>query len=165
MNNRIEQLMAELDLSPSVFADTIGVKRASVSHILSGRNNPSLDFVQKILAKYPALNPDWILSGSGNIWREGVKPDNVTADNITTKSRESPKLARLFDDTEEQKSFSTENLVSKSVDIRREPGKIESKEKSREIPVKVETPSISGRKAVKVIILYNDNTFEAFTDI
>ncbi len=157
--------MAELNLSPSVFADTIGVKRASVSHILSGRNNPSLDFVQKILAKYPALNPDWILSGSGNIWREGEKPANATANNIATKSGEAPELARLFDEMEEEKDLSTESMVSKSVDTKQEKGRIGSKEKSREIPVKVETPSKSGKKAVKVIILYNDNTFEAFTDI
>jgi transcriptional regulator with XRE-family HTH domain len=157
--------MAELNLSPSVFADTIGVKRASVSHILSGRNNPSLDFVQKILAKYPALNPDWILSGSGNIWREGEMLDNVTNNNITTKSREAPKLAHLFKDTEEQKSFSTKTLASKSVDTRQKTDRIESKEKPKEIPAKEEPSSKSGKKVVKVIILYNDNTFEAFTDI
>lgn len=157
--------MAELSLSPSVFADTIGVKRASVSHILSGRNNPSLDFVQKILAKYPALNPDWILSGTGNIWREGEKPESVTNNNITAKSREAPKLAHLFKDTEEQKSFSTETHASKSVDTRQKADRIENKGKPGEIPAKAETPSKSGKKVVKVIILYSDNTFEAFTNI
>ena len=48
-------------LSPARFADIIGVQPANISHIISGRNNPSLDFVQKMLKAFPDLNLDWLI--------------------------------------------------------------------------------------------------------
>ena len=60
MNNRIQLILKTKDISASKFADEIGVQRSSISHILSGRNNPSLDFIQKILKRFPDINSDWI---------------------------------------------------------------------------------------------------------
>jgi len=52
-------------LKPSVLADIIGVNRATISHILSGRNKPSIDFLQKLLSTYPELNSNWLITGVG----------------------------------------------------------------------------------------------------
>ena len=52
-------------LKPSVFADNIGVNRATISHVLSGRNKPSIDFLEKLLSAYPKLNANWLISGIG----------------------------------------------------------------------------------------------------
>ena len=49
----------------SVFADTIGVNRSTISHILSGRNKPSIDFLEKLLYVYPELNANWLITGIG----------------------------------------------------------------------------------------------------
>jgi transcriptional regulator with XRE-family HTH domain len=49
LNKKIEQIIVDKGMSPSFFADAIGVQRSSISHILSGRNKPSLDIIQKIL--------------------------------------------------------------------------------------------------------------------
>jgi len=62
------------NISASKFADEIGVQRSSISHILSGRNNPSLDVVQKILKRFPDINPEWLLAGKGPMIKEKV-PD------------------------------------------------------------------------------------------
>lgn len=63
---RLEILLDYYGLSASAFADTIGVQRSSLSHLLSGRNKPSLDFILKIIAYYPEVDLYWILNGKGN---------------------------------------------------------------------------------------------------
>ena len=60
---RIKQLMLDNELSAAAFADTIGVQRSSISHILSERNKPSLDFILKILHAYPSVSSEWLLKG------------------------------------------------------------------------------------------------------
>ena len=55
MNSRLKIWMESEGLKPSSFADKIGVNRATISHILSGRNKPSIDFLQKLLSNYPEL--------------------------------------------------------------------------------------------------------------
>jgi transcriptional regulator with XRE-family HTH domain len=61
LSDKIKQLLADKALSPSIFADEIGIQRSSVSHILAGRNKPSLEMVQKIVKRFPELGLDWIL--------------------------------------------------------------------------------------------------------
>lgn len=61
LNDKIKQILVDKSISPSHFADEIGVQRSSISHILAGRNRPSLDIVQKIVRRYPDLGMDWIL--------------------------------------------------------------------------------------------------------
>jgi transcriptional regulator with XRE-family HTH domain len=60
---RIRQILEEQQLSSSVFADTIGVQRSSISHVLSGRNKPSLEFILKIIRAFPSYSTDWLLFG------------------------------------------------------------------------------------------------------
>lgn len=65
MLDRIQELLRVREISASQFADTIGVSRPVVSHILSGRNKPSLEVVQKITAAFPDLSLSWLLNGNG----------------------------------------------------------------------------------------------------
>lgn len=62
---RLERLLAHYELSASSFADAIGVQRSSISHLLSGRNRPSLDFVMKVISRFPEVNLYWLLNGKG----------------------------------------------------------------------------------------------------
>ena len=68
MNERIQLILKNKNISASKFADEIGVQRSSISHIISGRNNPSLDFIQKILKRFPDINSTWILTGKGSMY-------------------------------------------------------------------------------------------------
>lgn len=63
--DRIELLMKSYNLSPSQFADKTGIQRASVSHILSGRNKPSLEVMLKIYESFPGLSMEWLMAGKG----------------------------------------------------------------------------------------------------
>ena len=65
MKERIEKIMELEKLSASKFADAIGVQRSNISHILSGRNKPSLELVNKILDHFDKINADWLLLGKG----------------------------------------------------------------------------------------------------
>ena len=64
--DRIELLMKSYNLSPSQFADKTGIQRASVSHILSGRNKPSLEVMLKIYEAFPGLSMEWLMAGIGD---------------------------------------------------------------------------------------------------
>lgn len=63
---RLEKILDYYGLTASSFADKIGVQRSSMSHLLSGRNKPSLDFILKILEVFPEVDLYWILNGKGN---------------------------------------------------------------------------------------------------
>ncbi|MGI9545641.1 MAG: helix-turn-helix transcriptional regulator [Flavobacteriaceae bacterium] len=63
---RLERILKYYGLSASAFADTIGVQRSSISHLLTGRNKPSLEFVLKVIKTYPAINLYWLLNGKGS---------------------------------------------------------------------------------------------------
>jgi len=69
MKERILQFMQNEQLSSTQFADNIGVQRSSVSHILSGRNNPSFDFIRKILLTYPQIRAEWLILGEGGMYK------------------------------------------------------------------------------------------------
>lgn len=70
MNTRLKQFLAAENISQSQFADTIKVVRASVSHVLSGRNNPSYEFIRAIMLSYPHLNMEWLMIGKGKMYKD-----------------------------------------------------------------------------------------------
>ncbi|MBC7447249.1 MAG: helix-turn-helix transcriptional regulator, partial [Hymenobacteraceae bacterium] len=72
MLDRIKALMAARQLSLSQFADLTTLPRPVVSHIMSGRNKPSLEVAQKIMAAFPDVSVDWLLNGRGTM--EGAAP-------------------------------------------------------------------------------------------
>ena len=63
MIERINRILSEKQLTPSQFADAIGIQRSGMSHLLSGRNNPSLEFILKTLKTFPDIDPVWLLLG------------------------------------------------------------------------------------------------------
>ena len=95
MQVQIQEILAKERLSSSQFADRIGVQRSSVSHVLSGRNKPGFDFIQKILAAFPEINGDWLITGSGEMYKKKlpsgdlfeVKNEVQSLDNVETTER------------------------------------------------------------------------------
>ena len=65
MHERLKNWMGIEGLKSSALADSIGVNRATISHILSGRNKPSIEFLEKLLNAYPNINTNWLISGIG----------------------------------------------------------------------------------------------------
>lgn len=63
IQERLQLILKMHNLSPSAFADKLGVQRSNVSHVISGRNKPSLDFLEKIILNFPRVNAHWLLTG------------------------------------------------------------------------------------------------------
>lgn len=127
---RLQEIINFYDLSAASFADSIEVGRSTISHLLSGRNKPSLDFVLKIEQKYPEVELYWLLNGKGKF-----PASSASSEKPPEKSSE--------------KKVSENTLVSSL-------GDFEIKQKIRE------NKSNSGRLIQKIVIFYEDGTFEAF---
>ena len=70
---RLHKIMDEYDLNATSFADEIDVGRSSISHILSGRNKPSLEFVMKVIDAFPEVELYWLLNGKGSFPKKNVQ--------------------------------------------------------------------------------------------
>ena len=66
---RIDAIIKSLNMSARQFAEQIHVQPATISNMMSGRNNPSYDVIRRIMLRYPTLNPEWLIVGVGEMWR------------------------------------------------------------------------------------------------
>ena len=73
MQDRISKLLIHFDYTATRFADEIGVQRSGISHILSGRNHPSYDFILKIMKRFPEINLEWLVLGKGDMLKSVLK--------------------------------------------------------------------------------------------
>ena len=67
MNKRLNHFLNTSGISQATLADTLGVARANVSHIISGRNKPGFDFIESLSLHYPELNIEWLITGRGQM--------------------------------------------------------------------------------------------------
>jgi len=74
MNQRLLQFLSAENISQAQFADTIGVARASVSHILAGRNKPGFDFIESMSSHFPDLSLEWLINGKGKMYKSMASP-------------------------------------------------------------------------------------------
>ena len=81
---RLELLMKCYDLSPSQFAEKTGIQRASVSHIISGRNKPSLEVMLKVYDAFPGIDMKWLMTGVGEVPVRQVAADAVSVTGADT---------------------------------------------------------------------------------
>ena len=79
INNRIQKLLIEKGISASEFSKKINVQRSSISHIINGRNKPSLEIVTKICRVYPDVKLDWLILGENY---ESSTPPPINSKNI-----------------------------------------------------------------------------------
>ena len=132
MIERIQLILKTMNLSPTRLADEIGVQRSGVSHILSGRNKPSLDFVMKILATFPEINSDWLMFGKGQMFNALKKNEPV--------QEEKPENPEIKTEKTGKTSGEANQVISKPESNKRE----------------------DTRTIVKIVAFYSDNTFEEF---
>ncbi|MDR3272352.1 MAG: helix-turn-helix domain-containing protein [Flavobacteriaceae bacterium] len=148
---RIIALIELLGLTPAEFADKIGVQRSGISHITSGRNKPSLDFLESTLKNFPSLNAEWLILGKGKplkLQNEQNSSQNFGLKMGNPASEEASALLFPLEDfleTEETKKYGSTHL--KTVDYI---------EKEKNIPAEEK------KKIEKIVIFYNDGSFEKY---
>ncbi len=141
MNTRLKQFLAAENISQAQFADTIMVVRASVSHVLAGRNKPGYDFIKAIMDNYPSLNIEWLMLGKGKMYKEA----QVLAQPQPQNVGEVQETGLLFSDIIDEEPVVKENIELST--------KIETIDNIPQHPVKQ-------RNVSKIIILYDDGSFQ-----
>lgn len=139
MKDRIAHIIRAKNLTAAEFADRLGIQPSNVSHLLSGRNNPSLDFVRKLKETFPEYNLDWIVLGKGPMTVS--EPFVVSSPPSEPHAVESEKLENTPNPPIESHSFSENRSVL-----------------SEESPISSQQ---SGLK--QLILVYPDNTFEVLS--
>lgn len=69
MNKRLQQFLDAENITQSQLADSLGVARAGISHILAGRNKPGFDFIESLATKFPTLSLEWLITGKGRMYK------------------------------------------------------------------------------------------------
>ena len=87
--NRLKKIMEYHQLTASLFADKIGVQRSSISHILSGRNKPSLDFILKVTNTFSDVDIYWLLNGKGSFPNKSADVPSYPTTNSSLDSKDS----------------------------------------------------------------------------
>ena len=100
MENRIQKIIDEQGVSLNAFAKEIGVNRSTISHILTGRNKPSVEVLQKILKRFPSLSPDWLLLGNGSMHskNESTATTSITKKTSKSESKSVEKVVVFYND-------------------------------------------------------------------
>lgn len=152
MNTRLEQFIAAENISQAEFADTIGVARASVSHILSGRNKPSFDFITGMMQHYPRLNMEWLLAGKGKMYK-----DPLGAVAAVPVPEETPAPDPDLFSAEPAPTTPRESQISGPTDVT--PANTAFPERETPPPTQAKLPEPQ-RKIRKIVVFYDDQTFE-----
>lgn len=145
MIDRINMLLKAKNITVSQFSQAIKIQRSGMSHILSGRNKPSLDFVLRVLKRYPEINPSWFLMGEGEMY---------ISDKIDTQTTMFPSQLEIDDtkeiiDVDEHKQ---EPINNELIDSQNRYLDNENITMGRTYTKKIE----------KIIVLYSDNTFDEY---
>ena len=136
--NRLQEIIEYYDLTASSFADKIEVGRSSISHLLSGRNKPSLEFVMKIVKTFPEVELYWLLNGKGSFPKvvNSPLPEKTTSSSAKIDKHTAPN----FED----------DLFSQTTQVNQIGSTVSS------------SSSKTNKKISRVIIFYEDGTFDAY---
>jgi transcriptional regulator with XRE-family HTH domain len=156
MVNRIFAFIESLQLTPTEFADKIGVSRASISSIKTGRTQPTLSLVEKIKQRFPEIDINWLILGEGDapiVNRGESEIELFSDDEVKTE----------IEVTQNSSNDDTANEYQ-AVYIAETPRKTEEEPRviNRETDVLVQSTSEIKRSVKKVILLYDDGSFEEF---
>lgn len=143
MINRINLILRAKNITARQFAEEIGIQPSGMSHIMGGRNNPSLDFVAKVLRRYPEIDANWLILGRGEMYSSGTA---LTPPAPLDQPQASP-VAWAEEEAGEpvqEEVYFAEN---------------EQVEETPEVPLAgVAAPA--GRRIDKLLFIYTDGTFE-----
>ena len=194
MINRINLILKAKNITARQFAEEIGIQPSGMSHIMSGRNNPSLEFVNKVVRRYPEIDANWLLLGRGEMYMTGsagltpgpspkergmdrVEPTLFSVPEATQGAEETGMVDR---ETQHAASLQEGDLVMESphVDVEtrlaggetrlaggetRLAGGETRHAASLQTGKRDMAPAESaGRRLVKILMFYDDHTFEEF---
>ena len=170
LKERISKVIAYSELSLSEFADEIEVQRSSISHITSGRNKPSLDFLMKIKTRFPELEWEWLIEGAGEMLKIMVTP---TQDDAVPEKPKQTSLPDLFSLINDEAFGVTESEDRIGIDVPQESDITEQRVEKEKISdsqrLEIPQPNLitesTDKQEVKVkriVFFYENGKFETF---
>lgn len=186
MINRINLILQAKNITAKQFAEEIGIQPSGMSHILSGRNNPSLEFVNKVIRRYPEIDANWLLLGKGQMYASGntllSQPQTTASSPILGEQLDSeptlfsvpeaaPSPAPVYTpipepepipelkEEEHEEIREVKNLqdLQDFASAEREQEKEQEQEKKEAAPITTDR-----RRLVKILFFYDDRTFEEY---
>tara|TARA_Y100000815_G_scaffold275001_1_gene311047 strand:- start:941 stop:1414 length:474 start_codon:yes stop_codon:yes gene_type:complete len=145
---RLQIILDYYGLSASAFADRIDVQRSSISHLLSGRNKPSLDFILKVIEIFPEVDLYWILNGKGNFPKSEKKYEEKT---------DTPTLSNSF--LEEKKESIAESNLFTQMDYHENNAVIENNFEKKST---IENLNTLDEEVDYIVIFYKNGTFKKY---
>ncbi len=156
---RIEFIINSYGLSPSQFAERTGIPRASVSHILGGRNKPSLEILQKVAAAFPDVDLQWLMLGIGD--KPSLHAAVLPAESVVASDTLFPADSTVVMNAE-QRDVAARATVPNTV--REAPRQVRSTPKEVAVErirkVRQAQPEENVRRIKEVRVFYSDGTYE-----
>lgn len=164
VKDRIRELIDHSGLSNKDFAEKIDINPAIISHILSGRNNPSLHVIQQIINIYTNVNSDYLLTGRGQLFAESLKPGNQETEAETTTTYKQDDAVRKVAPpgstplpkrkVEDYQTMAGQDSVSKSTG--------DEGDKASQLTNVYTNVNQDQKKIERVIIFYSDKSMEEY---
>jgi transcriptional regulator with XRE-family HTH domain len=140
ISERIVYIQQQEGISASKFADLLGVQRSGLSHIYSGRNKPSIDFLQKLSSQFPKYSLEWIINGEEPILKSQIKPQKEQIPDLFNQSSS---------DVINNDNHANYGLNSDQTEL-------------NDIPKYIENQKLNEQQIIlkEIILIYSDNTFK-----
>ncbi|KFF00979.1 transcriptional regulator [Chryseobacterium formosense] len=171
LNERISKVIEYSGFTPSEFADEVDVQRSSISHVTSGRNKPSLEFIIKIKSRFPEILWDWLVNGDGEMLKSELPDTEEQIPEEKLKPTSLPDLFTMMNDDEDFGTEESENTVifeSPSESVKTYQSKANEKitdsqrlEKPKEEIIN-QIIDNQQNKIKRIVIFYENGKFESF---
>jgi len=166
-NDRITKVIEHSELTPAEFAEEIGVQRSSISHIISGRNKPSLDFISKIKTAFPKFEWSWLITGEGEmlISDKVAEPVEEKPEIVEKKKQSLPDLFSLINDenfgfTESDDKLEKPKLRESNISEQVREKNILSD--SQPLEKSVQKQGLKSKIVKRIVFFFEDGTFETY---
>ena len=147
---RLLKLMQTEGMNAKQFALEVGIQAGTISNIVNGRNKPSLEVMQKVLHRFRTVRSDWLIIGSGSMYRPVGEQTNMT----------------LFDDQPVEPAMILPPINEDKPQTSANPPTVESPAPppaKETLPFSQQTENAPTKKIEKIVIFYSDGTYENFT--
>ncbi len=168
VQERIVTIISTKNMTNAEFADAIGVQPSNISHVMSGRNKPSLDLVMKILKRFPELRSEWLISGKGSMTKEfnlfgfeeeaGSKKTRRATAVETDKATRGELVAKISQASAAKSAENEPQAAQKEEDEVVKAGG----QKNEEPAQKSDPHKNTGKPIEKIVVFYADRSFREY---
>lgn len=164
MEDKLRKLMKQEGINSTRLAEMLGIQASGISHIMSGRNKPSYDFITKLLSRFPEINPDWLLLDKGPMYRDEIKNKTTVRSNASIQPI-SGINDNLFSNGPEKNARTTLPASPMQQQLERDDADIIPAREPATLPYQAasQISSIAPSSSIeRIVVFYKDKTFTEY---